>query len=88
MIKAVTGRLYTDADDDANTNNNNTTRRTEHDCIGSLPNEPKTVLLKCYSHWAIAFDIAILPISSDVEIAIAIAQWERRRVMYYILSVA
>ena len=28
-----------DADDD---DNDNDTRRTEHDCIGSLPNEPKT----------------------------------------------
>ena len=44
MIKAVTGRACTDAADDANTNDtdNNTTRRTEHDCIGSLPNEPKS----------------------------------------------
>ena len=44
MIKAVTGELYPD---DANTNideadtDDNTTRRTEHDCIGLLPNEPK-----------------------------------------------
>ena len=46
------GGLYTDADDDndatdddTNTNNDdndNDTWRTEHDCIGSLPNEPKT----------------------------------------------
>ena len=41
------GGLYTDADaDDADDNtdadNDNDTRRTEHDCIGSLPNEPKT----------------------------------------------
>ena len=44
--------LYTDTDDDDNdtdddTNtddddNDNDTRWTEHDCIGSLPNEPKT----------------------------------------------
>ena len=47
------GGLYTDADanDDANTDtndddNNNDTRRTEHDCIGSLPNEPKITLNK------------------------------------------
>ena len=31
-----------DADADAD---DNTTRRTEHDCIGSLPNEPKTKTL-------------------------------------------
>ena len=40
------GGLYTDAnaddDADADDNNDNDTRRTEHDCIGSLPNEPKT----------------------------------------------
>ena len=47
------GGLYTDAyadanddtDDDAdadNDDNDNDTRRTEHDCIGVLPNEPKT----------------------------------------------
>ena len=47
------GGLYTDADADANDNDDadddtdtddddNDTRRTEHDCIGSLPNEPKT----------------------------------------------
>ena len=46
------GGLYTDANadaddtnDDTNTDtdddNDNDTRRTEHDCIGSLPNEPK-----------------------------------------------
>ena len=39
------GGLYTDADaDDTDTDdddNDNDTRRTEHDCIGSLPNEPK-----------------------------------------------
>ena len=32
--------LYTDADTD-NANDNNNTWWTEHDCIGSLPNEPK-----------------------------------------------
>ena len=31
------GGLYTDADAD-----DDDTRRTEHDCIGSLPNEPKS----------------------------------------------
>ena len=32
-----------DADDDTDTDDDdNDTRRTEHDCIGSLPNEPKT----------------------------------------------
>ena len=46
------GGLYTDADandTDDDTDNDadgddddNDTRRTEHDCIGSLPNEPKT----------------------------------------------
>ena len=41
------GGLYTYAndDDDANTNatdNDNDTWQTEHDCIGSLPNEPKS----------------------------------------------
>ena len=44
------GGLYTDANADANNDNDanndtndndNDTRRTEHDCIGSLPNEPK-----------------------------------------------
>ena len=33
-----------DTDDDTDTDdddNDNDTRRTEHDCIGSLPNEPK-----------------------------------------------
>ena len=45
------GGLYTDAN--ANTDadnaddddNDNDTRQTEHDCIGSLPNEPKTSLI-------------------------------------------
>ena len=37
------GGLYTDADADANADadNDNDTWWTEHDCIGSLPNEPK-----------------------------------------------
>ena len=47
------GGLYTDAnadDDDADNdtddnNNDNDTWQTEHDCIGSLPNEPKTLCL-------------------------------------------
>ena len=38
MIKAITG-LYTDAD----ANDDNTTRRTEHDCMSSLPNESKSL---------------------------------------------
>ena len=33
--------MYTDVDDNAD-DNDNTTRQTEHDCIGSFPNEPKT----------------------------------------------
>ena len=44
------GGLYTDANANANDANNDTdtddddndTRWTEYDCIGSLPNEPKT----------------------------------------------
>ena len=38
------GGLYTDANADADDDddNDNDTRRTEHDCIGSLPNEPKS----------------------------------------------
>ena len=51
------GGLYTDTDaddaddtdDDAdagNDDNDNDTRRTEHDCIGSLPNEPKTTVYR------------------------------------------
>ena len=46
--KLSLGGLYTDANDDANDaddtddDNNKTTWQTEHDCIGSLPNEPKT----------------------------------------------
>ena len=36
------GQLYTD-DADADTTNDNTTQWTEHDCMGSLPNEPKKV---------------------------------------------
>ena len=42
------GGLYADADNDTDNDadaddddNNNDTRQTEHDCIGSLPNEPK-----------------------------------------------
>ena len=39
------GELYTDdanADaDDTDNDNANNTRQTNHDCIGSLPNEPK-----------------------------------------------
>ena len=40
--------LYTDADvddaddDDDNNDNDNDTWQTEYDCIGSLPNEPKS----------------------------------------------
>ena len=37
MMKAVTGMAVTDADND-----DNDTQWTEHDCIGSLPNEPKS----------------------------------------------
>ena len=33
--------MYTD-DADTDDANDNTTRQTKHDCIGSLPNEPKT----------------------------------------------
>ena len=45
--KLALGGLYTDADTDADADdtddddNDNDTRRTEHDCIGSLPDEPK-----------------------------------------------
>ena len=51
MINILLGGLYTytnantDTDDDADADDNdndNDTRRTEHDGIGSLPNEPKT----------------------------------------------
>ena len=45
--KLSLGWLYTDANDD-NTNDtdddDNDTRRTEYDCIGSLPNEPKKAI--------------------------------------------
>ena len=41
MMKLVTGGLYTIADADTDDDNDNNTRWTEHDCIGSLPNEPK-----------------------------------------------
>ena len=34
-----------DADTDMDDTNDNDTRQTKHDCIGSLPNEPKTVLV-------------------------------------------
>ena len=44
--KLSLGELYTDDTDNTNADDNdtddNTTRRTKHDCIGSLPNEPKT----------------------------------------------
>ena len=47
MIKPVTN-ANANADDNTDDNadaddndNDNDTRRTEHDCIGSLPNEPK-----------------------------------------------
>ena len=43
------GGLYTDADADTDDmdddDNDNNTQWTEHDCIGSLPNEPKNVTL-------------------------------------------
>ena len=45
QLKLSLGELYTDANTDANDtddDNDNTTRRTEHHCTGSLPNEPKT----------------------------------------------
>ena len=35
------GGLYTDADAADDNDNDNETWQTEHDCIGSLPNEPK-----------------------------------------------
>ena len=38
--KLSLGKLYTD-DTNANDTDDNTTQWTEHDCIGSLPNEPK-----------------------------------------------
>ena len=41
MIKAVT---------DADANDDNDTQWTEHDCIGSLPNEPKSQFQKISSH--------------------------------------
>ena len=41
------GGLYTDANaDDADIDDNDDTRQTEHDCIGSLPNEPISALVK------------------------------------------
>ena len=53
------GRLYTDANADANADantnadaddddNDNDTWQTEHDCIGSLPNEPR---IEDHSKW-------------------------------------
>ena len=50
MIKPITGRLYTDANAanaDATDDNDNNTQWTEHDCIGSLPNEPKKLKVQC-----------------------------------------
>ena len=46
--KLLLGGLYTDDTDDTNDDDTyyNTTRRTEHDCIGSLPNEPKKLLME------------------------------------------
>ena len=41
QLKLLLGQLYTD-DTDTDDANDNTTRQTKHDCIGSLPNEPKT----------------------------------------------
>ena len=40
-LKLSLGGLYTDANNNADADNDNTTQQTEHDCIGSLPNEPK-----------------------------------------------
>ena len=54
-LNLLLGELYTDvnadndADTDVNTDNNdndNDTWWTEHDCIGSLPNEPKSANVK------------------------------------------
>ena len=68
MIKAVTGRAVhrhrcdaddTDADDTDDNNNDNDTRRTEHDYIGSLPNEPKSQdeqVLASKGLWTLAFN--------------------------------
>ena len=39
--KLALGELYTDDANDADDTDDNTTQWTEHDCIGSLPNEPK-----------------------------------------------
>ena len=56
------GGLYTDAND-ADTNdadNNDNTRWTEHDCTGSLPNEPKTLTPITWSplmRWVKSFQI-------------------------------
>ena len=45
--KLSLGELYTDDADNANDDDtdDNTTRQTEHDCIGSLPNEATTTKL-------------------------------------------
>ena len=49
MIKVSLGQLYTNNEDaDANTDmddnaSDNDTLWTTHDCIGSLPNEPKSI---------------------------------------------
>ena len=51
MIKPVTGRAvhkhqcWWHDDDDADADIDNNTRQTEHDCIGSLPNEPKSTTI-------------------------------------------
>ena len=53
------GGLYTDTDADTaaaddDNDDDNDTRRTEHDCIGSLPNEPKTTETgPMRSHWSV-----------------------------------
>ena len=43
------GELYTDNTNDADANDDdaNDTRWTNHDCIGSLPNAPKTLTVYC-----------------------------------------
>ena len=45
-------KLYTDADADNAADTDDDTRRTKHDCIGSLPNEPKT---KMGDHLGLSF---------------------------------
>ena len=42
MIKLSLGELYTDTNND--NNDANDTRWTNHDCVSSLPNEPKTLI--------------------------------------------